>query len=456
MRFYFANGLQRGTTGRGESHNEPFDPDRQKVSAFLNLLQQEWFTRVWCFQEAVASSNALVLTDTVEVPWVDVGFAGIYMEMYGISLFSFEEARDGERGLRNTKMAWFYWYNHVDGKQWKLLELLLTTDAFTSTFPEDKVFALCGLSSEGQNAEPDDPVFKARYYNPKDPTGSIRPYSVYRDVVERYIRTERRLDMLSYVQHPRSGFRSNWPSWIPHWDRGTPMIPNPMVLTVFEHLAGQNPWAGPAEHTFVDMPDTAILRVKGWTVDLVGDCGPIFEDSMVEGPVVGDFKLGNKIDWGAIYDVLGSLSDFQGDYEINLAMLLTAGRNSRQEQVPDDQYSKHRDDMLCFQKSSESNRVHNTRELRTDSGDRRFAMGLGRYAHHRRVLRGEIGSACLGPALAQPGDLICILFGAGVPFILRPDGDRHILVGECYVHGKMRPEKPLDETVPGCRVFDIC
>ncbi|KIN03468.1 hypothetical protein OIDMADRAFT_26161 [Oidiodendron maius Zn] len=147
MRFYFSNGLQRGTTGHGESHNEPFDPDRQKVSAFLNLLQQEWFTRVWCFQEAVASTNALVLTDTVEVPWVDVGFAGMYMELYGISLFSFEEARDGHRGLRNTKMVWFYWYNHVDGKQWKLLELLLTTDAFTSTYPEDKVFALCGGSS---------------------------------------------------------------------------------------------------------------------------------------------------------------------------------------------------------------------------------------------------------------------------------------------------------------------
>lgn len=458
-RFYVASGLQRGTTGRGESHNEPFDPDRQQVSAFMNLLQQEWFKRVWCFQEAVASSDALVLTDSVQVPWVDVGFAGIYMEMYAVSLFTVEEARDGEVGLRNTKMVWFYWFNHIDGKQWKLIELLLTTDAFTSTFPEDKVFALCGLSSE-KNAAPEDPVFKARYHDPKNPMGPVKPYSVYRDIVERYIKDERRLDMLSYVQHPRSGLRSNWPSWVCHWDLGIVMSPNPMVISVIDHLKGLNPWAGPAEHTFIDMPDTAVLRVKGWIIDTVEDYGPIFEDSMVEGPVAGDFKIADKIGWDAIHDVLRPASnfDFHDDYNVNLAMLLTAGRNSRQEQVPDDHRSNHADDMLSFRESSEANSVHDAEKLRTDSGDRRFAMGLGRYAHNRRVMRGEQGSACLGPALAERGDSICILFGARVPFLLRPrpNGDGYILLGECYVHGKMKPEKPLDEMVPGCREFDIC
>ena len=53
----------------------------------------------------------------------------------------------------------------------------------------------------------------------------------------------------------------------------------------------------------------------------------------------------------------------------------------------------------------------------------------------------------LGPSTMQKGDIICILFGGRVPFVLRSrsgpvresfnTGDGFTLVGECYVHGLM-------------------
>jgi hypothetical protein len=50
------------------------------------------------------------------------------------------------------------------------------------------------------------------------------------------------------------------------------------------------------------------------------------------------------------------------------------------------------------------------------------------------------GYLTLAPRYTKPGDLVCLIFGAEVPFVLRPDGLRYRLVGECYVHGMMDGE----------------
>jgi hypothetical protein len=60
----------------------------------------------------------------------------------------------------------------------------------------------------------------------------------------------------------------------------------------------------------------------------------------------------------------------------------------------------------------------------------------------------------LGPGAMQKGDIICIIYGSGVPFVLRPTQDHYLLVGECYVCNLMNGEalrnkwwkKPLSES----------
>ncbi|KAE9379877.1 hypothetical protein N431DRAFT_432242 [Stipitochalara longipes BDJ] len=37
----------------------------------------------------------------------------------------------------------------------------------------------------------------------------------------------------------------------------------------------------------------------------------------------------------------------------------------------------------------------------------------------------------------KEGDLVCLLFGGGVPYILRPKGHRYIFIGDCYIDGLM-------------------
>jgi len=46
-----------------------------------------------------------------------------------------------------------------------------------------------------------------------------------------------------------------------------------------------------------------------------------------------------------------------------------------------------------------------------------------------------------GPEGLCVGDLVCVLYGGDVPFILHPDGQGHYkLIGECYVSGIMQGE----------------
>ena len=59
----------------------------------------------------------------------------------------------------------------------------------------------------------------------------------------------------------------------------------------------------------------------------------------------------------------------------------------------------------------------------------------------RRTFLSSLGHVGMVPSHAQPGDIICILFGVHVPFVLRPlDSEMFELVGESYVHGLMDGE----------------
>jgi hypothetical protein len=63
----------------------------------------------------------------------------------------------------------------------------------------------------------------------------------------------------------------------------------------------------------------------------------------------------------------------------------------------------------------------------------------------------------LFPQSVESYDLICILYGSQVPFVLRPKNGHYQLIGECYVHGKMDGEVIQD--IKYCRFheeyFDI-
>jgi hypothetical protein len=46
----------------------------------------------------------------------------------------------------------------------------------------------------------------------------------------------------------------------------------------------------------------------------------------------------------------------------------------------------------------------------------------------------------IGPDTMKEGDIVTILFGGKVPYVLRPSGSRYRFIGECYVPALMGGE----------------
>ena len=68
-------------------------------------------------------------------------------------------------------------------------------------------------------------------------------------------------------------------------------------------------------------------------------------------------------------------------------------------------------------------------------GDRfRYQQDIVWICTNRRLFHTTRGLFGLGPLAVQPGDIAVILHGGYTPFVLRPRGKYHQLLGECYLH----------------------
>jgi hypothetical protein len=59
---------------------------------------------------------------------------------------------------------------------------------------------------------------------------------------------------------------------------------------------------------------------------------------------------------------------------------------------------------------------------------------------YRKMIFTQKGYFGLAPPESMKDDIVCILLGGDMPFILRPKGSYHTFIGECYVHGIMDGE----------------
>jgi hypothetical protein len=87
----------------------------------------------------------------------------------------------------------------------------------------------------------------------------------------------------------------------------------------------------------------------------------------------------------------------------------------------------------CYQQLEQNVKI----EMQTTSGDvRDYEISARKFSANRKFFKTAKGRYGVGPHIMKQGDQCCILFGASVPFILRPTSDRfhYKLVGECYIH----------------------
>jgi hypothetical protein len=74
--------------------------------------------------------------------------------------------------------------------------------------------------------------------------------------------------------------------------------------------------------------------------------------------------------------------------------------------------------------------------------------GIDLACLNRRFFVTGRGFTGLAPAGARKGDLVCVLLGGNIPFIMRQLETYHQMIGQAYVHGIMAY---IDDEMEGVR-----
>jgi hypothetical protein len=237
---------------------------------------------------------------------------------------------------------------------------------------------------------------------------SLTTQSVYRMVATSLIERSGTLNILSYVHHG-SAIDITFPSWVPRWDIATPGLQVLIAFPQHQYQASAQTYhksslsARSADH----------LQVEGLSFSSVS---ATFGASILELFPHGHQTFDDEV-FGR-YDGAEHLYPTGESMETAWTATLTAGR------------------------------LANTRTAKrglAESQSARQSCSLSvarRSCYGRRQFFTENGYMGIGPGTMRKGDLVCVLFGGCVPYILRPtDTDNmYKFVGESYVHGIMKGE----------------
>jgi hypothetical protein len=212
------------------------------------------------------------------------------------------------------------------------------------------------------------------------------------------------------------------PTWVPQW--------NKLSINILAGVDGKSHAVAaglPFWKTFGAGEDPNSLIVQGLEVDTV----TCLTDTMKE----EDFRASEDIWDRRVQQLFGQPQE--RDLR-TLAWTMTAGKDWADEPVRDTE--SHWADFVAWwaQVSADSVPLGETNQRSADTpGNAKRFLVAASDCWDRRLFVTEKMSLALGPEALQAGDVVCILAGGPVPYVLRKKNGYYFLVGECYVYGMM-------------------
>jgi len=211
-----------------------------------DILERQWFRRVWVFQEVVVSKKVSLQCSRRRVPWDDFCKSLLlhkrYHDRYGESLsrrgkteivFQMFQARRAyleAQGLHDLLPAWHDQLKRFDNGGTHILNTLEQARRLEATDSRDKIFALLGISTGFDPKHPD-----------VSPDYSKTRLRAYMDLAAYMMETSQSYDVWSYLDHGGLAHRRqiDWvclrlPSWVPNWNRswcGGTYVPRSILST---------------------------------------------------------------------------------------------------------------------------------------------------------------------------------------------------------------------------------
>jgi hypothetical protein len=388
----------------------PKPAEAEEMKSLGPLFACTWFRRLWVVQEAVLSSTAAMYWGNaiIDIRWL--GLLAMHLGKSAIyPVFLLHSHFDSVLGRSN---CYFIHDLRHSSHELSFYDLIMTTEEFDASDPRDRIFGLLGLHTDDGN------LFLEPNYN-------LSLSEVLENATTKMLFDQQEVRVLCRVGHGPF-IPDDRTSWMPNWtDRSGPLL-------------GQHP-----------------RRTKGDTVPSI--CRPIcnFANCLaIKGTVVENILAvmsdgldrfdPMEITSATSYRTLGERLQEEYDPE-TVACTLTAGLSSSLSVILD--HSVHLAEFNAFLA------WHLKYIERVDGSIIPMPFGsecpettmAARYLHvlkyvtnHNRLFTTRKGHLGLGPKAMKEGDIVTVLFGGNIPFVLRPVGDEHYrLVGECYFHSVM-------------------
>ena len=356
---------------------------------------------------------------------------------------------------------------------WPLNALLcLTSIKFQATDPRDKVYGLLGLASETQNLTHE---FDALYLDYQ-----LDVIEVYRRVTLFLVKRYRNLSTLTRTNVLGEGLaqrqrKYSWdqrPSWVADWSDFT-VNESQVAKTLswlFHSINTDIGSLGFPEHynasgglpvQLHESTDVSTLRLTGIWVDTVtntvqfNDPNETDTENDIICPILRFYKIAAPLLSGcdakmwivsfiktttAEHHILGGWTDEQILKDGSAYLLNILSSNGHLVT-----------DFITPARASEF--IDLLRSQSTGASPDTFAALSQNFYFQRSFFVTSKGRMGIGPPATRFGDDVAILFGGGVPYILRKEENSSMFIGESYIHGLMKGEEV--QSLQSVRVPDI-
>jgi hypothetical protein len=392
-----------------------------------------WFRRVWIIQEIVAAPNVKIICGKWVIDWNDLHLAvEIIDRQVQLSDIDFSDLKSNWEPFLSlaTQREW-----EARHHRWSLIMLLENFRYAESTLSRDRLFALLGLASDGNEAE-----FEPDYDSPLE--------DIVLKFARVFIRQGRGMQLLYHGGLSHQSHR--FPSWIPDWTVRRPS-------SLHDSSEGSISFAasGPQHAKIKCSPGTDELIVEGYAVDVIES---ISVSSNVEQEWEQYFKeVDSMVDSAVLHLVRDSRQDLRWKVPIagvlypkeavfggvGLQSSYTALRNyingnQKEKEIETNGFSVNGDHSTAYAKALGQMAADTFQKQ-----SRSYIAALQDTLYGWRFVLTKLGYVGVVPNMARSGNVIAILKGGRVPFILqeseaRPGAFR--LVGGCYVHCMMNGE----------------
>ncbi|KAF4955434.1 hypothetical protein FGADI_4544 [Fusarium gaditjirri] len=403
------------------------------MGRIVQVFQRGYWKRLWVVQELVSSRRAIIRWGDAEISWTLLGLAATLirnnkglMTMFnrinkskmapGLS----QGSQDARTGLMNAYLMYRMSSAQFRGDSMSFLDVLRLTRNFDVSERLDRIYAILGLPSRhtgpGRTSIP--------------PDYRLLPDGLYSRVFYWVYHThDSPLEILSAIRHT-SLFYPDFPTWIPRWHV------RPIRSIGISHRANMKfdasvGWKPKPPAKLVWSRNERHLILQGFVLASVTSAHRVFPTASTKDRRSRHKKLKTHNIW--LNHWLNVHVRNHGDLRARLPLVLTAGQdwygNILKEKIRIDEHT------TSFGKWSQQY-FRNAKPC--DEEAVRYGQAVNNVCRDRQIFTATNCMLGLGPNLLREGDLICVVAGGPVPYILRPLSDgKFYFVGECYVAGYM-------------------